>query len=88
MSEKEQIKVAVIDMNNGFPNQGMRGIQELLNSYSVNKQPNLIFKLFEFFFQDLIFFFQQLDMLQYKIWYIKLEHFYCCIFYLRFKIAV
>lgn len=47
MSEKEQIKVAVIDMNNGFPNQGMRGIQELLNSYSVNKQPNLIFKLFD-----------------------------------------
>lgn len=30
---KHNIKVAVIDMNNGFPNQGMRGIQELLKRY-------------------------------------------------------
>ena len=40
MSERKQIKVAVIDMNNGFPNQGMRGIQELLNSY---KEKNIGF---------------------------------------------
>jgi GMP synthase-like glutamine amidotransferase len=47
MSERKQIKVAVIDMNNGFPNQGMRGIQELLNSYKENKAPNLTFDLFD-----------------------------------------
>lgn len=28
--EKNRVKVAVIDMNNGVPNQGMRGIQEIL----------------------------------------------------------
>jgi GMP synthase-like glutamine amidotransferase len=33
MSEKHHIKVAVIDMNNGNPNQGMRGIQEILQRY-------------------------------------------------------
>lgn len=47
MSERQQIKVAVIDMNNGFPNQGMRGIQELLNSYRENTAPNLTFDLFD-----------------------------------------
>lgn len=47
MSERTQIKVAVIDMNNGFPNQGMRGIQELLNSYKENNAPNLTFDLFD-----------------------------------------
>lgn len=47
MSEQRQIKVAVIDMNNGFPNQGMRGIQELLNSYRDNNAPNLTFDLFD-----------------------------------------
>lgn len=47
MSERKQIKVAVIDMNNGFPNQGMRGIQELLNSYRENDAPNLTFDLFD-----------------------------------------
>lgn len=33
MTEKKNIKVAVIDMNNGNPNQGMRGIQEILQHY-------------------------------------------------------
>ena len=47
MSEEKNIKVAVIDMNNGFPNQGMRGIQELLQSYREQNQPNLTFDLFD-----------------------------------------
>lgn len=46
MSEKA-IKVAVIDMNNGFPNQGMRGIQELLQSYREHSQINLSYDLFD-----------------------------------------
>lgn len=33
MREKKNIKVAIIDMNNGSPNQGMRGIQEILQNY-------------------------------------------------------
>ena len=47
MGEQKQIKVAVIDMNNGFPNQGMRGIQELLQSYRDNVAQNLSFDLFD-----------------------------------------
>ena len=31
-----QVKVAIIDMNNGAPNQGMRGIQEILKAYQEN----------------------------------------------------
>jgi GMP synthase-like glutamine amidotransferase len=33
MTEERKIKVAVIDMNNGAPNQGMRGILAVLNRY-------------------------------------------------------
>lgn len=47
MSEQKNIKVAVIDMNNGFPNQGMRGIQELLQTYRENSAQNLTFDLFD-----------------------------------------
>lgn len=47
MSEQKHIKVAVIDMNNGFPNQGMRGIQELLQTYRDQAAENLTFDLFD-----------------------------------------
>jgi len=47
MSEEKHIKVAVIDMNNGFPNQGMRGIQELLQSYREQSKLNITFDLFD-----------------------------------------
>ncbi len=33
MSKSNTIKVAIIDMNKGFANQGMRGIQEILQQY-------------------------------------------------------
>lgn len=46
MSEKNNIKVAVIDMNNGNPNQGMRGIQEILQNYRDKNQLNLTFDIF------------------------------------------
>lgn len=35
MSKKTKIRIAIIDMNNGFPNQGMRGIQEILHRYRI-----------------------------------------------------
>lgn len=41
------IKVAVIDMNNGFPNQGMRGIQEILQRYKACHQLNLTVDIFD-----------------------------------------
>lgn len=47
MSENNNIKVAVIDMNNGSPNQGMRGIQEILQSYRDKNQLNLTFDIFD-----------------------------------------
>lgn len=34
-------------MNNGFPNQGMRGIQELLRTYTKTNQLNLTYDLFD-----------------------------------------
>lgn len=47
MSKQQNIKVAVIDMNNGFPNQGMRGIQELLQSYIEKAALNITYDLFD-----------------------------------------
>lgn len=47
MSDQNPIKVAIIDMNNGSPNQGMRGIQEILNRYRLSHQLNLTFDIFD-----------------------------------------
>lgn len=44
---RRNIKVAVIDMNNGFPNQGMRGIQELLRTYTEQNELDLTYELFD-----------------------------------------
>ncbi|GGE56165.1 GMP synthase-like glutamine amidotransferase [Pedobacter psychrotolerans] len=44
---KKDFKVAVIDMNNGAPNQGMRGIQEILARYRDDNHINLSFDLFD-----------------------------------------
>jgi GMP synthase-like glutamine amidotransferase len=47
MIDKNNIKIAVIDMNNGNPNQGMRGIQEILQRHTLPNQVNLTFKTFD-----------------------------------------
>lgn len=47
MSDNNNIKVAIIDMNMGFPNQGMRGIQEILNQYKTENQLNLTVDIFD-----------------------------------------
>jgi len=44
---KKDFKVAVIDMNNGAPNQGMRGIQEILSRFNAGHNINLSFDLFD-----------------------------------------
>jgi GMP synthase-like glutamine amidotransferase len=45
--DRSQIKVAVIDMNNGTANQGMRGIQEILLRYRDEHDTNLTFDIFD-----------------------------------------
>ena len=45
--DKKGLRVAVIDMNNGAPNQGMRGIQEILSRFRDDNHINLSFDLFD-----------------------------------------
>lgn len=45
--DKNSLKVAVIDMNNGAPNQGMRGIQEILSRFGNEHNLNLSFDIFD-----------------------------------------
>ncbi|MGF1922747.1 MAG: type 1 glutamine amidotransferase [Bacteroidia bacterium] len=47
MMQKKNIRVAIIDMNNGNPNQGMRGIQEILTNYQEKNQLDLSFDIFD-----------------------------------------
>lgn len=47
MTDKSKIKVAVIDMNNGSPNQGMRGIQEILDRYERANDIDLDVEVFD-----------------------------------------
>lgn len=43
---EKEIRVAVIDMNNGSPNQGMRGILGVLSAYRAEHRLNLIYEVF------------------------------------------
>jgi len=45
--DKRDLRVAVIDMNNGAPNQGMRGIQEILSRFGTENKINLSFDIFD-----------------------------------------
>lgn len=45
--EGNKVKIAVIDMNNGAANQGMRGIQEILLSYKKEHDLDLTFDIFD-----------------------------------------
>lgn len=45
--DKRSLRVAVIDMNNGAPNQGMRGIQEILSRYKNEHNIDLTFDIFD-----------------------------------------
>ena len=47
MADRNKIKVAVIDMNNGVANQGMRGIQEILLRYQLEMEIVLAFDVFD-----------------------------------------
>ena len=47
MKGKQKIKVAVIDMNNGFPNLGMQGILNLLSRYKEEHKTDLLPETFD-----------------------------------------
>lgn len=47
MSDSNNIKIAIIDMNMGFPNQGMRGIQEILQQYKIDNHLHLTIDIFD-----------------------------------------
>lgn len=47
MTDRKKIKVAIIDMNNGVTNQGMRGIQEVLLRYQKEAGVALALDLFD-----------------------------------------
>lgn len=47
MRERNNIKVAVIDMNNGNPNQGMRGIKEVIQQYRDQTQLHITYDVFD-----------------------------------------
>jgi GMP synthase-like glutamine amidotransferase len=45
--DKQEIKVAVLDLYDGIANQGMRGFQEILERYKAKHQLNLTYKIFD-----------------------------------------
>jgi len=47
ITDRNKIRVAVIDMNNGAANQGMRGIQEILSRYRADTGIDMPFDVFD-----------------------------------------
>lgn len=45
--DKKQIRVAVLDLNAGYPNQGMRCINELVHRWSEEKNYDIIYDVFD-----------------------------------------
>jgi GMP synthase-like glutamine amidotransferase len=46
-TDKQSIKVAVLDLYNGIENEGMRGFREILDSYRVKNNLNLSYEVFD-----------------------------------------
>ncbi len=47
MLDKPEIKVAILDLYDGIPNEGMRGFQDILKRYRAKHQLNLNFEIFD-----------------------------------------
>lgn len=47
MNDSQTLRIAVIDMNNGFPNQGMRGIKEILKQYQAQHHIEMTIDVFD-----------------------------------------
>lgn len=46
-TEKPEIKVAILDLYNGIPNEGMRGFREILSRYKAKHNLNLSYEVFD-----------------------------------------
>jgi len=46
-SDKQPVKVAVLDLYNGIENEGMRGIREILERYKIKNDLNLTYEVFD-----------------------------------------
>ena len=47
MNDNRKIKIAVLDLNNGFANQGMRCILHIINHWAENNHPNVLVDVFD-----------------------------------------
>jgi GMP synthase-like glutamine amidotransferase len=47
LTDKPEIKVAILDLYDGIANEGMRGFQDILNRYKAKNQINLSFEIFD-----------------------------------------
>jgi len=47
ITDKPEIKVAILDLYDGIPNEGMRGFQDILKLYKAKNQLNLNFEIFD-----------------------------------------
>lgn len=47
MTDKPEIKVAILDLYDGIANEGMRGFQDILNRYKAQNRLNLSFEIFD-----------------------------------------
>ena len=47
MNDNRKIKIAVLDLNNGFANQGMRCILHIINDWAKNNHPNILVDVFD-----------------------------------------
>ena len=47
VTDRKKIRIAVIDMNNGAPNQGIRGIQEILSNYTMDTGLDISYDIFD-----------------------------------------
>jgi GMP synthase-like glutamine amidotransferase len=51
-TEMQEIKVAILDLYNNEPNEGMRGIQSILNTYATKPNQKLTWERFDVRFKD------------------------------------
>ena len=47
MTDKPEIKVAILDLYDGIPNEAMRNFQDILNRYRAKNQLNLSYQVFD-----------------------------------------
>ena len=47
MNDNKKIKIAVLDLNNGYANQGMRCIQHIINNWAANNNHNIQIDIFD-----------------------------------------